>query len=65
MTYEDILTSIGSYTKRRDERKRAAIDAINDNSFMLAVVALNEAAQYNAVVNEYEFQLEVMEVNNG
>lgn len=64
MAAQDIRTSIKSYQKRLDERKKDAIEAINGNHLWAAQLALSECYGFEAVISELEFQLECMEVSN-
>ena len=64
MAEKDIQTSIKSYQKRLDERKKDAIEAINGNHLWAAQLALSECSGFEAVISELEFQLECMEVSN-
>lgn len=62
MNRKDAETSIRKYEKDRDNRKHAAIDAINSNDFWGAAKAINEASQCEAVINEYRFILDLIDV---
>lgn len=58
---------VKSFTHRLEERKNAAIEYIKTDNFTVAMMALLEAAECKAVLDEYEFQREFgefVEVNN-
>lgn len=57
-------TSIGKYRADLERRKLAAVDAIRRGSFAEAREALSDAASFAAIIEEYEFLLEAMEVND-
>lgn len=64
MTEKDIQISIKSYKKRLEGRKEDAIAAIKAGSLWTAQIAINEASGFEAVIDELEFQLECMGVDN-
>ena len=49
---------------RLKDREDAAIAAIKDGSYWTAEIALSDCAGFKAVIEELEFQLEVMEADN-
>lgn len=55
---------IKSFEHRMEERKEAAITYIRANRFTVAAMALIEAAECKAVLDEYEFQRECWEVED-
>ena len=59
-----ICTSIKSYKKRLEGRKEDAIAAIREGALWTAQIALGECIGFEAAINELEFQLEVLEVND-
>lgn len=64
MNRKDIETSIASYQQRLAYRKEKAMDAIKENNFWVAQLAMCECVGFVAVINELEFQLECMEANH-
>ncbi len=64
MDRDYITTSIKSYKKRIEGRKEDAITAIRDGAMWTAQIALGECIGFEAAINELEFQLEVLEVND-
>lgn len=62
MNRKEVEISIRKYEKDRDNRKQAAIDAINGNDFWGAAIAINEASQCQAVIAEYHFILDLIDV---
>lgn len=64
MTKKEIQASIKSYQKRLEGRKEDAIASIREGSMWTAQIALGECIGYEAVINELEFQLECMEVED-
>lgn len=60
MTIDDAETSKKKYENDRENRKKAAINAIMENDFWGAMIAINEASQCHAIVNEYEYVLDLM-----
>ncbi len=64
MDVDFVKTSIGSFKTRLKDREDAAIAAIKDGSYWTAEIALSDCAGLKAVIDELEFQLEVMEVDN-
>ena len=64
MVAQDIRTSIKSYKKRLEGRKEDAIAAIRDGAMWTAQIALGECIGFEAVIEELEFQLEVMGVEH-
>lgn len=64
MDVDFVKTSIDSFETRLKGREDAAIAAIKDGSYCTAQIALNECAGLKAVIDELEFQLEVMEADN-
>lgn len=63
MTYDEIQNEIKRRKKMYESRKKAAIEAINDDALGAAGFALTEAAGHKEVIDEYSFRLEEMEVN--
>ena len=77
MDVDFVKTSIGSFKTRLKDREADAIAAIKDGyreadaiaaikdgSYWTAQIALNECAGFKAVIEELEFQLELMEVDD-
>ena len=64
MDVDFVKTSIGSYKTRLKDREDDAIAAIRDGSYWTAEIALSDCAGLKAVIDELEFQLEVMEADN-
>lgn len=64
MDVDFVKTSISSYKTRLKEREADTIAAIKNGSYWTAQIALSECAGFKAVIEELEFQLEVMEVND-
>lgn len=64
MTEKDIQTSIKSFNTRMARAKRLAIEAIEDGNYWAAQTQILDAASYQAIIEEYQFQLECMEVNH-
>lgn len=62
MKREDAENSIGKYQKDLENRKRAAVTAIMENDFWGAMTAINEAAQCHAIINEYDFIIDLIDV---
>lgn len=65
MDKDFIITSIKSYKKRLEGRKEDAIAAIREGAMWSAQIALGECIGFEATIAELEFQLEVIEVNDG
>lgn len=65
MTTEDIQTSIDSYKARLKERKAELVTFVMRDELWNAQIALGECIGFEACVKELEFQLMVMEVENG
>ena len=61
---ENIDTAIGSYKYRMKHANERAIAAINDGSYTVALIAIAEAMQYKACIEELNFQIECAEVNH-
>lgn len=59
-----IEMSIKSYKARMAEANQRAISAITRGTYSVALIAINDATRYQAVIEELEFQLEVMEADN-
>lgn len=58
---------VKSFQHRLEERKNDAIEYIKTDSFTVAMMALLDAVECKAVLDEYEFQREFgefVEVNN-
>lgn len=64
MDVDFVKTSIGSFKTRLKDREADAIAAIRDGSYWVAEIALSDCAGLKAVIEELEFQLEVMEVDD-
>lgn len=64
MDVDFVKTSIGSFKTRLKDREAYAIAAIKDGSYWTAEIALSECAGFKAVIEELEYQLELMEVND-
>lgn len=64
MTIDDAETSKKKYENDRENRKKAAINAIMENDFWGAMIAINEAAQCHAVLNEYDYILDLMDMGD-
>ena len=64
MERDFVEISIKSFQKRRDDANERAIAAINDGSYTVAMIAITDAMQYTACIEELEFQLECAEVNH-
>lgn len=64
MNRDEIITSIKSYRSRADRSARIAVSDIRERAYEGAIMALTDAAKYEAIAQEYEFQLEAMEVNH-
>ncbi len=64
MDRDFIVTSIKSYEARRKAAGARAINAINDGSYLVALVAITDAMKESACIEELEFQLEDMEVHH-
>lgn len=62
MNAKDTEKSIASYRHRMEMRKLVAVDAVRNGDWLVALGAINEAANYEAVMEELEFQIECMEV---
>lgn len=60
MTIDDAETSKKKYENDRENRKKAAINAIMENDFWGAMIAINEASQAHAIVNEYDYVIDLM-----
>lgn len=60
MTIDDAETSKIKYENDRENRKKAAINAIMENDFWGAMIAINEASQAHAIVNEYDYVIDLM-----
>lgn len=63
MTKTDIQTNIKSFETRLERCKQLAIRDIKEGHFVAAQAQLMDAAGYQAIIEEYRFQLEAMEVN--
>ena len=63
MDKDFVRTSIGSYRHRMMGADERAIRAIREGSYTVALLALAEAMQYKACIEELELQIEVSEVN--
>lgn len=61
---ENIDTAIGSYKYRMEHANERAIAAIKDGSYAVALIAIAEAMQHKACIEELNFQLECSEVNH-
>lgn len=64
MEREFLDTSIGSYKHRMEQANERAIAAINDGSYTVALIAIAEAMQFAACIEELNFQIECAEVNH-
>lgn len=64
MTIDDAETSKKKYENDRERRKKAAINAIMENDFWGAMIAINEASQCHAIVNEYEYVIDCMRMGD-
>lgn len=60
MTIDDAENSKKKYENDRENRKKVAINDILDNDFWGALIAINEASQAHAIVNEYDYILDLM-----
>lgn len=61
---KDLLeTSIKSFQTRMERCKQLAMADIKEGHFVAAQAQLMDAAGCQAVIEEYRFQLEAMEVN--
>ena len=59
---KDSLTlGIDSYKSRLERRKKDVIDAVLNESWWTAQIALGECITFDGIITELEFQLEVME----
>lgn len=63
MNRDEIQNEIKRRRLMLGNRKKSAIAAIEEGNYAVAIMALTEAAQHDAVISEYEFRLEEMEVN--
>lgn len=64
MEREFLDTSIGSYRHRMEQANERAIAAINDGSYTVALIAIAEAMQFDACIEELKFQIECAEVSH-
>lgn len=64
MTIDDAENSKIKYENDRENRKKVAINAILDNDFWGALIAINEASQAHAIVNEYDYILDLMKMGD-
>lgn len=58
MDRKDAETSLGSYRRRAEARKKDAIKAINEGNIEVAIDILMDVYQLQAVAAEYEFILD-------
>lgn len=64
MTIKELQTSKKSFERRREQRVESAIEYAKAGTYSVAIDALTEAQAYDAIVREYEYIIEVMEVEN-
>ena len=64
MDRKDIEVGIKSYRFRIKNRKKDAIDALLEDSYLAAQSALNDCIAYREVISELNFQLACMEVDH-
>lgn len=64
MTIDDAENSKKKYENDRENRKKVAINAILDNDFWGALIAINEASQAHAIVNEYDYVIDLMNMGD-
>ncbi len=64
MDRDFVEISIKSFQKRKADANERAIAAINDGSYTVAMIAITDAMQYTACIEELEFQLGCSEVNH-
>lgn len=65
MNEKIIQTSIDSYKARIRYEEQRAIMAITDGQYTIAALAIAQASSYKGAIEELEFLLDCMEVNNG
>ena len=61
MERKDIENGIKSYRYRLEKRKKDAIDAVLEESYLAAQAALSDCVAYREVIGELNFQLACME----
>lgn len=62
MNVKDAETSIKKYRSDMERRKHDAIKLIESDSIGAAMMALKDAAQCEAIIAEYQFIIELIEV---
>lgn len=63
---KDSLTlGIDSYKARLERRKKDVIDAVLNESWWTAQIALGECITFDGIIAELEYQLEVAEIEGG
>lgn len=63
-TRESIELGIASHKARENDAKSRATSSIARGEYWTAQIAIQEAAQHAACIEELEFQIEAMEVEN-
>lgn len=64
MEREFLDTSIGSYRYRMECANERATDAIKNGNYTVALIAIAEAMQYEACIEELKFQIDCSEVSH-
>lgn len=64
MMKDSLTLGIDSYKSRLERRKKDVIDAVLNESWWNAQIALGECIAFEDVITELEYQLEVMEADN-
>lgn len=62
MNIKDAEVSIKKYMRDMESRKADSIKLIENNNLGAAMIALKDAVQCEALVTEYQFIIELMEV---
>lgn len=65
MTIKFLDDSIRSYKARMEHYKKMAREAIDENMFDTAAECITQAAKCKGAIEELEFTIECMEVENG
>lgn len=62
MIKDSLTLGIDSYKARLERRKKDVIDAVLNESWWTAQIALGECIAFEGVITELEYQLEVAEI---
>lgn len=62
MMKDSLTLGIGSYKARLERRKKDVIDAVLNENWWNAEIALGECVMFEGIIDELQYQLEVAEI---